>query len=481
MRATRKPSPTPRTWSCPAGRPPTAPPRRCPHEPGDPRAGDRTRQLLGPRAGHPRIAPDAGRLPRQQRTAGAGHPARLLRGGLPVRPGRGRGRDEPLPAARRHGERRRRSQRPLRRACNGVADQRPAQAGRATPAASGQGVRGWQRAQRLPHRPDRHAQRALRAAVPGGRGHPRGGAGPRRHPGAQGLLLRPDRPHPGQAAAADARGRRNRASGACLPGHPRPRAGGRQRGAVLMDAGVDLPRAEARSPVRVLVVDDSAVMRQLMPALLGADPAIEVVGAAADAYIARDKIKRLRPDVITLDVEMPRMDGLSFLRQLMRLSPLPVVMVSTLTEQGASVTLDALASGAVDFIAKPRADSAEVMEAYAAELRAKVLAAARARVRASAPVTPSAALRSIARLAPSRSGTFELVAIGASTGGTEAIRQVLAPLPADMPPVVIAQHIPATFSAAFAERLDRHCALNVVQATDGEPLQRGCAYVAPGG
>jgi len=248
-----------------------------------------------------------------------------------------------------------------------------------------------------------------------------------------------------------------------------------------MDAGVDLPRAEARGPVRVLVVDDSAVMRQLMPALLGADPAIEVVGAAADAYIARDKIKRLRPDVITLDVEMPRMDGLSFLRQLMRLSPLPVVMVSTLTEQGASVTLDALASGAVDFIAKPRADSAEVMEAYAAELRAKVLAAARARVRASAPVTPSAALRSIARLAPSRSGTFELVAIGASTGGTEAIRQVLAPLPADMPPVVIAQHIPATFSAAFAERLDRHCALNVVQATDGEPLQRGCAYVAPGG
>jgi len=237
----------------------------------------------------------------------------------------------------------------------------------------------------------------------------------------------------------------------------------------------------SKRPVRVLVVDDSAVMRQLMPALLGADAGIEVVGVAADAYIARDKIRRLRPDVITLDVEMPRMDGLSFLRQLMRLSPLPVVMVSTLTEQGASVTLDALASGAVDFIAKPRVDSPEVTAAYAAELRAKVLAAARARVRATTPASPTAALRSIARLAPARSDGFELVAIGASTGGTEAIRQVLAPLPADMPPVVIAQHIPATFSAAFAERLDRHCALNVVHATDGEPLQRGCAYVAPGG
>ncbi|MCE7033323.1 chemotaxis response regulator protein-glutamate methylesterase [Lysobacter sp. GX 14042] len=234
-------------------------------------------------------------------------------------------------------------------------------------------------------------------------------------------------------------------------------------------------------PVRVLVVDDSAVMRQLMPALLGADPRIEVVGAAADAYIAREKIRRLAPDVLTLDVEMPRMDGLSFLRQLMRLSPLPVVMVSTLTEQGASVTLDALASGAVDFIAKPRVDSPDVMAAYAAELRAKVLAAAGARVRAAAPVRPDTAAPAAGRLAPARAAGFELVAIGASTGGTEAIRQVLAPLPADMPPVVIAQHIPATFSAAFAERLDRHCALTVTQATDGEPLQRGRAYVAPGG
>ncbi|KGO97992.1 response regulator, partial [Novilysobacter defluvii] len=142
-------------------------------------------------------------------------------------------------------------------------------------------------------------------------------------------------------------------------------------------------------PVRVLVVDDSAVMRQLVPALLREDPRIEVVGTAADAYIARNKIQRLDPDVLTLDVEMPRMDGLSFLRNLMRQHPMPVVMVSSLTEQGASVTLDALASGAVDFIGKPRAEAPEALAAYAAELRAKVLAAAQARVRATGPVRPS--------------------------------------------------------------------------------------------
>lgn len=249
-----------------------------------------------------------------------------------------------------------------------------------------------------------------------------------------------------------------------------------------MNTDVESAGGSPARPVRVLVVDDSAVMRQLMPALLGEDPRIEVVGTAADAYIARNKIQRLAPDVLTLDVEMPRMDGLSFLRNLMRLSPMPVVMVSTLTEQGASVTLDALASGAVDFIGKPRADAPAALAAYAGELRAKVLSAARARVRAAVPARPApAGAPHVARLLPARSSAPELVVIGASTGGTEAIRQVLAPLPADMPPVVIAQHIPATFSAAFAERLDRHCALNVAEATDGEPLRPGCAYVAPGG
>ena len=249
-----------------------------------------------------------------------------------------------------------------------------------------------------------------------------------------------------------------------------------------MDTTTEPADERGTRPVRVLVVDDSAVMRQLMPALLREDPRIEVVGTAADAYIARNKIQRLAPDVLTLDVEMPRMDGLSFLRNLMRQSPMPVVMVSSLTEQGASVTLDALASGAVDFIGKPRADAPEVLAAYAKELRAKVLAAARARVRSTGPARPvGAPAPAVARLASTRASAPGLVVIGASTGGTEAIRQVLAPLPADMPPVLIAQHIPATFSAAFAERLDRHCALTVSQAVDGEPLQPGHAYVAPGG
>ncbi len=249
-----------------------------------------------------------------------------------------------------------------------------------------------------------------------------------------------------------------------------------------MDTTTEPADERGTRPVRVLVVDDSAVMRQLMPALLREDPRIEVVGTAADAYIARNKIQRLAPDVLTLDVEMPRMDGLSFLRNLMRQSPMPVVMVSSLTEQGASVTLDALASGAVDFIGKPRADAPAVLAAYATELRAKVLAAARARVRSTGPARPvGAPAPAVARLASTRASAPGLVVIGASTGGTEAIRQVLAPLPADMPPVLIAQHIPATFSAAFAERLDRHCALTVSQAVDGEPLQPGHAYVAPGG
>lgn len=236
------------------------------------------------------------------------------------------------------------------------------------------------------------------------------------------------------------------------------------------------------SPVRVLIVDDSAVVRQLMTALLGDDPRIKVVGTAADAYIAREKIMRLRPDVLTLDVEMPRMDGVSFLRNLMRLSPMPVVMVSTLTAKGASVTLDALAAGAVDFVAKPQADSAAVLEAYGEELRGKVLQAARARVRA-APARPADPMEPTPRPAPGLVAArgLALVAIGASTGGTEAIRRVLSPLPEGTPPVVVAQHIPATFSAAFAERLDRSCALTVVQAGDGEPLLRGHAYVAPGG
>jgi len=228
-------------------------------------------------------------------------------------------------------------------------------------------------------------------------------------------------------------------------------------------------------PVRVLIVDDSALVRTLMSELLGADPGIEVVGTAADPYIARDKIKRLAPDVLTLDIEMPRMDGLTFLRNLMRLRPMPVLMVSSLTESGASVTLDALALGAVDFVSKPRVDVARGLVEYGALLAEKVKLAARARV---SYIAPSPAVRE----GPIGYRTTErLLAIGASTGGTEAIREVLEQMPADAPATVIVQHIPAAFSGPFAERLDRHSRMTVVQAQDQQPLLPGHAYVAPGG
>ena len=229
-------------------------------------------------------------------------------------------------------------------------------------------------------------------------------------------------------------------------------------------------------PVRVLVVDDSALVRALMSELLGADPGIEVVGTAADPYIARDKIKQLSPDVLTLDVEMPRMDGLTFLRNLMRLRPMPVLMVSSLTEAGATVTLDALALGAVDFIAKPKIDVARGLAEYGSVLVEKVKHAAKARVARIAPPATAGYDGPIAYRTTDR-----LLAIGASTGGTEAIREVLAQMPADAPATVIVQHIPAAFSRPFAERLDRHSRMTVMEATDQQPLLAGHAYVAPGG
>lgn len=236
-----------------------------------------------------------------------------------------------------------------------------------------------------------------------------------------------------------------------------------------------LPASDGQR-VRVLVIDDSALMRRLMSDLLSADPLIEVVGTAADPFIARTKIKRLSPDVLTLDVEMPRMDGLSFLQNLMRLRPMPVVMVSTLTAKGAEVTLDALAAGAVDCIGKPQTDFGGGLSAYGEALREKVRNAAKTRTgnllgSRPAPV-PAAAYRH---------PNLQLIAIGASTGGTNAILDVLSALPADTPPIVIAQHIPAAFSAAFAARLDQHSALTVVHAVTSQPLRPGHAYVAPGG
>jgi two-component system chemotaxis response regulator CheB len=235
----------------------------------------------------------------------------------------------------------------------------------------------------------------------------------------------------------------------------------------------------ARRPIRVLVVDDSALVRALMSELLGDDPGIEVVGTASDPYIAREKIKQLAPDVLTLDVEMPRMDGLTFLRNLMRLRPMPVLMVSSLTEAGASVTLDALALGAVDFIAKPKIDVARGLAGYGPMLVEKVRQAATARVARIAPAD-AAAMPPLQGPIGYRT-TERLLAIGASTGGTEAIREVLEQMPADAPATVIVQHIPAAFSGPFAERLDRHSRMTVMEATDQQPLLAGHAYVAPGG
>lgn len=230
--------------------------------------------------------------------------------------------------------------------------------------------------------------------------------------------------------------------------------------------------------IKVLVVDDSALVRQLLTELLGADPEIEVVGTAPDPFIAREKIKALKPDVLTLDVEMPRMDGLRFLDNLMRLHPLPVVMVSTLTEWGADVTLSALELGAVDFVAKPKLDVERGLRDYAALLVEKVKAAAATRPAPRRPKAPEA----MVPVPPIGYRTTDrLIALGASTGGTEALRHVMARMPPDAPAVLIAQHIPGGFSRAFAQRLDRESALNVAEAEDGMPITPGHGYVAPGG
>ena len=241
------------------------------------------------------------------------------------------------------------------------------------------------------------------------------------------------------------------------------------------------------STCRVLIVDDSAVVRQMLTEILSSDPGIEVVGSASDPLIARDKIKRLNPDVLTLDVEMPRMDGLAFLENLMRLRPLPVVMISSLTERGADTTLQALALGAVDFVSKPKLDVARGLQGYADEIIAKVKAASRARVRALA--RPASAKQGVDAVlpsaAPSKALRFQttdrLIAIGASAGGTEALRVVLEQMPADAPAIVLTQHIPAGFSRAFAERLDRHSAMAVREAGDGEAILPGHAYLPLGG
>jgi len=241
----------------------------------------------------------------------------------------------------------------------------------------------------------------------------------------------------------------------------------------------------APSPIRVLVVDDSAVVRRAVTDVLNADPAITVVGTASNPYIARDRIKELSPDVITLDLEMPRMDGLTFLGILMREHPLPVIIMSSLTKAGSQQAMEALRLGAVDVLAKPAGPYS--FGELGPRLQEAVKAAARARLRRPLPdthVQPPAPIVSplTPKITPSygRGDPRRLIVLGASTGGTEALREVLVNLPADLPPIAIVQHIPPLFSRAFAERLDTLCALRVHEAVDGQPLLPGTALIAPG-
>jgi two-component system chemotaxis response regulator CheB len=240
--------------------------------------------------------------------------------------------------------------------------------------------------------------------------------------------------------------------------------------------------SQSKERIKVLIVDDSALVRRMLTEMLSSDPAITVLGTAHDAYDAREKIKALNPDVLTLDVEMPRMDGLTFLRNLMRLRPMPVIMVSSLTERGAEVTLDALSVGAVDYLSKPKIDLAATLADYRDELIAKVKAAASARVRAPSAAAAAGAGAVLAKRAPQRQlrTTERIIAIGASTGGTEAIKDVLIHLPPDTPGIVITQHIPKLFSGAFARRMNACCQLSVCEAEDGQQVLRGHAYIAPG-
>jgi two-component system, chemotaxis family, protein-glutamate methylesterase/glutaminase len=232
---------------------------------------------------------------------------------------------------------------------------------------------------------------------------------------------------------------------------------------------------------RVLVVDDSALIRQILTRGLAKDENIEVLGSAGDPYQARDKIIELKPNVLTLDVEMPRMDGVEFLRRLMPQYPIPTVMVSSLTERGKQITLDALDAGAVDIVAKPRADVARGLESMLDDLRAKVNAAAQVNVshwKRLAQNKPTETRKP--RRAALAESTDKVIAIGASTGGTEAIREVISDLPANTPGIVIVQHMPPGFTAMFAERLNSQSALTVQEARDGDRVITGRALIAPG-
>ncbi|MDZ7651355.1 MAG: chemotaxis response regulator protein-glutamate methylesterase [Burkholderiaceae bacterium] len=243
---------------------------------------------------------------------------------------------------------------------------------------------------------------------------------------------------------------------------------------------------------RVLVIDDSALVRSLLMEIINKQPDMEAIGAAPDPLVAREMIRAMNPDVLTLDVEMPKMDGLDFLERLMRLRPTPVVMVSTLTERGAETTIRALELGAIDFVAKPKLGIASGLNDLGRDICEKIRVASRARMHRHVAAVPAAAAsgtsagHAFAPAVPkpvgsySRVSTEKLIIIGASTGGTEAIREVLTRLPPDSPAVLITQHMPPGFTKSFAQRLDSLCKITVTEAVDGERVLPGHAYIAPG-
>ncbi len=234
--------------------------------------------------------------------------------------------------------------------------------------------------------------------------------------------------------------------------------------------------------IKVLIIDDSALVRDVLGAALAKDPGIEVVGTATDPYDARNKIVELKPDVLTLDVEMPRMDGVEFLRKLMPQYPLPVIMVSSLTERGKQITLQALEAGALDFVTKPKADMARGLQLLVFELATKIKIASTANVahwkHKRPPLASASAVTGAKALAES---TEKVIAIGASTGGTEALREVLTKFPALAPGTVVVQHMPAGFTKMFADRLNELCEMEVKEAEDGDRILCGRVLIAPGG
>jgi len=248
--------------------------------------------------------------------------------------------------------------------------------------------------------------------------------------------------------------------------------------------------------IRLLIVDDSALIRTMLTSIFDASDDIEVVGTAADPIIARDKIKKLHPDVLTLDIEMPRMDGLTFLRNLMRLRPMPVIMISTLTEKGAEVTLEALKIGAVDFIAKPKVDVSNTLQSYADELVEKVKAAAAANIHVETKPKPKPKVKLKAAAANKSNSvdtiiqpavinntitrTEKIIALGSSTGGTEAVKELVKGLPATTPAILISQHLPVAFSASFANHVDEVTDMHAFVAKDGQEIVAGNIYISPG-